>query len=75
MVLLQAFNGAGDTVTPTFVNLFGFWILELPLAWWMATRLRMGAEGAFLSVVIAEASIAVISLVLFKQGRWKRQRI
>jgi putative MATE family efflux protein len=75
MVLLQAFNGAGDTLTPTFVNFFGFWVLELPLAWWMATRLHMRAEGAFLSVVIAEASIAVISLVLFKQGRWKRQRI
>jgi len=75
MVMLQAFNGAGDTLTPTFVNLFGFWILELPLAWWMATRLQLRAEGAFLSVVIAEASIAVVSLVLFKQGRWKKQRI
>jgi Na+-driven multidrug efflux pump len=75
MVMLQAFNGAGDTVTPTFVNFFGFWVLEIPLAWWLATRMGLRAEGAFLSVVIAECSIAVASLILFKQGRWKRQRI
>ncbi|MGB9032672.1 MAG: MATE family efflux transporter [Acidobacteriaceae bacterium] len=75
MVLLQAFNGAGDTVTPTFVNFFGFWVLEIPLAWWLATRVHLRAEGAFLSVVIAEGSIAVASLILFKQGRWKRQQI
>jgi putative MATE family efflux protein len=75
MVMLQAFNGAGDTLTPTIVNFFGFWVLELPLAWWMATRLHLRAEGAFLSVVIAECCIAIASLILFKQGRWKRQRI
>jgi len=75
MVLLQAFNGAGDTVTPTIVNFFGFWVLEIPLAWWLATRVHMRAEGAFLAVVIAECSIALASLVLFKRGRWKRQRI
>jgi putative MATE family efflux protein len=75
MVMLQAFNGAGDTLTPTIVNFFGFWILEIPVAWWLATRLHLRAEGAFLSVVIAECSIAIASLILFKQGRWKRQRI
>jgi Na+-driven multidrug efflux pump len=75
MVLLQAFNGAGDTLTPTFVNLFGFWVLELPLAWWLATGTKLRAEGAFLSVVIAECSIAAASLILFRQGRWKKTRI
>jgi putative MATE family efflux protein len=75
MVMLQAFNGAGDTLTPTIVNFFGFWILEIPVAWWLATRLHLRAEGAFLSVVIAECSIAIASLILFKQGRWKKQRI
>ncbi len=75
MVLLQAFNGAGDTLTPTFVNLFGFWVLELPLAWWLAIGMELRAEGAFLSVVIAECSIAAASLILFRQGRWKKTRI
>jgi putative MATE family efflux protein len=75
MVMLQAFNGAGDTLTPTYVNLFGFWILELPLAWWLAIHTSLGVNGVFLSVVVAQTVIVVISIVLFRQGRWARQRI
>ncbi len=75
MVLLQAFNGAGDTLTPTYVNLFGFWILELPLAWWLAMHTRLGVNGVFLSVVVAQTAIVLISIVLFRQGRWARRRI
>lgn len=75
MVMLQAFNGAGDTLTPTIVNFIGFWILELPLAWFLATVLGMRSQGAFLSVVIAECSMAAAGVVLFRQGRWKRQKI
>ena len=75
MVLLQAFNGAGDTLTPTYVNLFGFWILELPLAWWLALHTVLRVNGVFLSVVIAQTVIVLISVVLFRQGRWARQRI
>jgi putative MATE family efflux protein len=75
MVMLQAFNGAGDTLTPTYVNLFGFWMLELPLAWWLAMHTSLKVNGVFLSVVIAQTAIVVISIVLFRQGRWARQRI
>jgi putative MATE family efflux protein len=75
MVLLQAFNGAGDTVTPTYINLFGFWILEIPLAWWLATQTRMRTNGVFASVVVAESIIVLISIAIFRQGRWTRQRI
>jgi putative MATE family efflux protein len=75
MVILQAFNGAGDTVTPTIVNFFGFWVLELPLAWCLAVPMHVGVEGAFLAFVIAQLAIAGASVVLFKRGRWKRIRI
>src|SRR5215469_6905032 len=75
MVMLQAFNGAGDTLTPTIVNFFGFWVLELPLAWVLAVWLGMRAEGAFLAIVIAECSMAAAGIVLFRQGRWKKQQI
>jgi len=75
MVILQAFNGAGDTLTPTIVNFFGFWVLEIPLAWGLAVPAHMGAEGAFLAFVIAQFAIAGASVVLFRQGRWKRIRI
>ena len=75
MVMLQAFNGAGDTVTPTIVNLFGFWFLEIPIAYILAIPAHMRSNGVFLSIVIAEAAIAAAGIILFKQGRWKRQQI
>ena len=75
MVMLQAFNGAGDTITPTWVNLFGFWFLEIPLAYWLAIPMYLRSNGVFFSIVIAEASIAVAGILLFRRGRWKRQKI
>jgi putative MATE family efflux protein len=75
MVMLQAFNGAGDTVTPTIVNLFGFWLFEIPLAYVLALPAGMQARGAYYSIVAAEAAIAAVSIVLFRRGYWKRQKI
>ena len=75
MVMLQAFNGAGDTVTPTWINFFGFWLFEIPLAYWLALPMRMHANGTFFAIVTAEAAIAAASIVIFRQGRWKQQRI
>ena len=75
MVLLQAFNGSGDTLTPTYVNLFGFWMLEIPLAWWLAMHTFMHVNGVFVSVVIAQSVIVVISYMLFRRGKWAMQKI
>jgi putative MATE family efflux protein len=75
MVMLQAFNGAGDTVTPTIVNFFGFWLLEIPLAYFLAIIAGMHSNGVYVSIVVAEAAIAGVSVVLFKRGRWKCQNI
>jgi putative MATE family efflux protein len=75
MVMLQAFNGAGDTITPTIVNFFGFWLLEIPLAYLLAITAHIKSNGVYISIVVAEAAIATASVVLFKQGRWKRTQI
>ncbi len=75
LVILQAFNGAGDTITPTIVNFFGFWIFEIPLAYWLAIHRRLGANGVYWSIVIAEGAIAVASVILFRRGKWKKQQI
>ena len=75
MVMLQSFNGAGDTVTPTIVNFFGFWLLEIPLAWWLALHQGLRSTGVFFSIVIAQAAVAVAGILLFRRGKWKRQKI
>jgi putative MATE family efflux protein len=75
MVMLQAFNGAGDTVTPTIVHFFGFWILEIPLAYFLAIPAHVGANGVYISIVVAECAIAGAGILLFRRGRWKGQQI
>jgi len=72
MVLTQSFNGAGDAWTPTFLNLFCFWLLELPIAWVLAYRVGLGPDGVFTAVTIAFSSLAVLAAWLFRKGRWKR---
>ena len=71
MVLTQSFNGAGDTRTPTIINLFVFWLWEIPLAYVLAIVFRMGPQGVFLAVTIAFSTLAVVSALVFRRGRWK----
>src|SRR4029453_4617983 len=75
MVLTQSFNGAGDTWTPTFINVFIFWIFEIPLAWTLAYWTRLGARGGPPAVGVAYSMLAVISAVVFRRGRWKRMTV
>ena len=75
MVLTQSFNGAGDTWTPTVINLFVFWLWELPLAWWLSVGLDLGARGVFIALTIAYSTLAVVSAILFKRGTWKTKKV
>lgn len=75
MVLEQSFNGAGDTWTPTWINLFVFWLVQIPLAWVLATRLGFEERGVFIAVSIAYSLLALVSAVFFKRGKWKLQQV
>jgi len=72
MVLVNAFNGAGDTWTPTIVNFFGFWLFQIPLAYVLAKHFDMGPRGVFMAIPIAETGIALAGYILFKRGKWKK---
>jgi putative MATE family efflux protein len=75
MVLTSAFNGAGDTWTPTWINLFVFWAWEIPLAYVLGVPLNMGLRGVFISILLAYSTLAIISVWLFRKGKWKRIRV
>jgi putative MATE family efflux protein len=75
MVMTNAFNGAGDTKTPTVINVLGFWVFQIPLAWVLAKHFAMGPTGVFWSIPIAETAISIASFILFRQGRWKNARV
>ncbi|AYZ34245.1 MATE family efflux transporter [Chryseobacterium indologenes] len=75
MVMINAFNGAGDTWTPTWVNLFGFWLFQIPLAYFLSKYLGMGPKGVFISIPAAETLITIIAFILFKKGKWKTIKV
>jgi putative MATE family efflux protein len=72
MTMEQAFNGAGDTATPTWINLFCYWMLQLPVAWYLANRAGLGPRGVYLGICGADALLAVIAVICFRRGRWKK---
>lgn len=75
MVLSQAFNGAGDTRTPTILNLFGFWLFQIPLAYILAISFEWGPRGVFTAIAIAESAIALVAIILFRRGTWKTIKV
>ena len=75
MVLEQAFNGAGDTWTPTWINLIVYWIIQIPAAWVLAYPMGYGVEGAFVAVTVAYCVFVIIAYFLFKRGKWKEKHV
>jgi len=75
MVLVQSFNGAGDTRTPTWINFCCYWVGQIPLAWTLARSLNFGPTGVFSSVPVAEFALAASSYVLFRKGAWRRVKV
>lgn len=75
MVMVQSFNGAGDTNTPTLINLGCYWLIQIPLAYSLAVPFGFGAKGIFAAITIAESLLAVVAMVAFRRGRWKTREV
>ncbi|MXW17951.1 MAG: MATE family efflux transporter [Gemmatimonadetes bacterium] len=75
MVLTSAFNGAGAVWTPTILNFFCFWLWEIPLAWTLAFPFAMGPNGVFIAMTVSFSTLAVVSAILFRRGRWKQASV
>ena len=75
MVMVQSFNGAGDTITPTKINLVSFWLIEIPLAWFLATKIGMEQNGVYVAIVVAETVMTVMAIILFRRGKWKLKQV
>jgi Na+-driven multidrug efflux pump len=71
MTTVMAFNGAGDTTTPMWINLFVYWVVQIPLAWLLAMTFGYGPQGVFATVAICQTLLAVIGVLLFRRGTWK----
>jgi putative MATE family efflux protein len=75
MVVTNAFNGAGDTKTPTLINIFGFWLFQIPLAYLLAIALKMGPKGVFIAIVATETCVTIAGIIIFRKGKWKEVKI
>lgn len=75
MIVVQAFNGAGDTMTPTKINFLCYWMFQIPLALYLAKTVELGPTGVFLAITLAESLIAVVGIAVFKRGSWKNKQV
>jgi Na+-driven multidrug efflux pump len=75
MTLEQGFNGAGDTRTPTFMNVVCFWVIQLPTAWWLSRHTALGVQGTFWAVTVAYTGLSVVSFTMFRRGGWRTRRV
>ncbi|HJR08623.1 MAG TPA: MATE family efflux transporter [Pyrinomonadaceae bacterium] len=75
MVMVQAFNGAGDTFTPTMINLCCYWLFQIPLAYALAIHFHTGASGVFMAIPISESLITIVAIIFFRRGRWKAMKV
>lgn len=75
LVVVQSFNGAGDTYTPTWINLFVYWLFQIPLAYFLAIPLDMQSNGVFIGIAISESMVAIVAVLFFRRGKWKYQKI
>lgn len=75
MIVIQAINGAGDTRTPSFLNFICFWIVQIPLAYWLATSAGMGPNGVFLAIVVSESLLTILGVIVFRRGDWRLQEV
>lgn len=73
MIMIQALNGAGDTSTPSGLNFLCFWLIQIPLAFWLAESAALGPDGVFLAIVISESLLTVLSVIMFRRGAWKHR--
>ncbi|MFZ1534231.1 MAG: MATE family efflux transporter, partial [Chitinophagaceae bacterium] len=75
MVMIQALNSAGDTKTPTWINFFGFWLFQIPLAYLLVKVFKLGVVGAFIAIPVAESALAIAAWYYFKKGKWKKVKV
>jgi len=75
MVVIQSFNGAGDTKTPTYINFICFWLFQLPFAYVVGISLEVGPIGVFGAITLAEMLIAIIGTIWFRKGSWKTVKV